>query len=62
MKKAIQYGGKKLDHFDGFLTGFYKKLNFKKTDYFYYLHDSSGKIHYGKTLEEHNTNKNSYLL
>lgn len=36
MKKAIQYGGKKLDHFDGFLTGFYKKLNFKfsSNDYF----------------------------
>jgi UPF0755 protein len=36
-------------------------LNFKKTDYFYYLHDSSGKIHYGKTLTEHNENKNRYL-
>lgn len=36
-------------------------LNFKKTDYFYYLHDSSGKIHYGKTLAEHNENKNMYL-
>ena len=36
-------------------------LNFKKTDYFYYLHDSGGKIHYGKTLDDHNSNKNSYL-
>jgi len=29
MKAAIKLGGKKLDHFDGFLTGFYKKLGFK---------------------------------
>jgi len=28
MKKSIQYGGNKLDHFDGFLTKFYKKFNF----------------------------------
>lgn len=28
MKKAIQYGGKKIDHFDGFLTGFYLKNGF----------------------------------
>lgn len=28
MEKAIENGGKKLDHFDGFLTGFYKKIGF----------------------------------
>jgi hypothetical protein len=28
MNKAIMKGGKKLDHFDGFLTGFYKSLGF----------------------------------
>ena len=28
MEKAIEFGGKKLDHFDGFLTGFYKKIGF----------------------------------
>lgn len=33
----------------------------KKTDYFYYLHDSDGKIHYAETLEEHNANKAKYL-
>jgi UPF0755 protein len=27
----------------------------------YYLHDSDGDIHYGKTLEEHNINKRKYL-
>jgi hypothetical protein len=28
MEKCIEFGGKKLDHFDGFLTGFYKKIGF----------------------------------
>jgi len=36
-------------------------LNSKKTDYFFYLHDAKGNIHYGKTLAEHNDNKNKYL-
>jgi hypothetical protein len=27
----------------------------------FYLHDSSWNIHYGKTLDEHNQNKNNYL-
>ncbi len=29
--------------------------------YYYYLHDMSGNIHYGRTLAEHNTNKVQYL-
>jgi UPF0755 protein len=33
----------------------------RKNDYYYYLHDSRGKIHFGKTLEEHNQNKYNYL-
>ena len=36
-------------------------LNPQSSDYLYYLHDMEGNIHYGKTLEEHNTNKNKYL-
>lgn len=36
-------------------------LNNKKTSYFYYLHDMSGGIHYGKTLAEHNANKRKYI-
>ncbi|MCB9809736.1 endolytic transglycosylase MltG [Candidatus Peribacteria bacterium] len=31
------------------------------SDYYYYLHDSSGRIHYGRTLDEHNANKRDYL-
>ena len=30
MSAAVRNGGKKLDHFDGFLTGFYKKNGFGK--------------------------------
>ena len=36
-------------------------LNYEKTDYYFYLHDNSGNIHYGKTNEEHNANKQKYL-
>lgn len=32
IRSAIRYGGNKLDHFDGFLTGFYEKLGFKVVD------------------------------
>lgn len=31
------------------------------SDYFYYLHDDSGRIHFARTLEEHNINKQKYL-
>lgn len=31
------------------------------TPYWYYLHDSKGEVHYGKTLEAHNENKANYL-
>jgi UPF0755 protein len=36
-------------------------INPSKTDYWYYLHDSSGKIHYAKTLAEQNENIKNYL-
>lgn len=31
------------------------------TNYWYYLHDSNGEVHYATTLDEHNTNKANYL-
>lgn len=31
------------------------------TDYFYYLHDQDGKIHYAKTIEEHQKNIQEFL-
>jgi len=36
-------------------------INSEKSPYYYYLHDSKWEIHYGKTLQEHNFNKNKYL-
>lgn len=32
------------------------------TDYLYYLSDKEGKMHYAKTLEEHNKNIEKYIL
>lgn len=31
------------------------------TEYYYYLHDNTGKVHFGRTLEDHNANKRMYL-
>lgn len=31
------------------------------TDFLYYIHDSKGKIHYAKTIQEHNANIQKYL-
>lgn len=33
----------------------------KKTDYWYYLHDPAGGVHYATTLDEHNANVEKYL-
>ena len=33
----------------------------EETDYWYYLHDSDGGIHYARTLEQHNINKARYI-
>ncbi|MBU0577844.1 endolytic transglycosylase MltG, partial [Patescibacteria group bacterium] len=31
------------------------------TNYWYYLHDPSGEVHYASTLDEHNANKAKYI-
>ena len=36
-------------------------FNPAETDYLYYIHDSTGQIHYAKTLTEHNANVAKYL-
>ena len=36
-------------------------IHFKDTNYFYYLHDSDGVIHYAETLDGHNSNKRKWL-
>lgn len=34
---------------------------FQKTDYWYYLHDPTGQVHYAKTIQEHAANISKYL-
>ena len=36
-------------------------INPTETDYYYYIHDPSGQIHFAKTLDEHNANVRKYL-
>lgn len=43
------------------LSSIHAALYPKKTDYFYYLHDADGEVHYAETLEGHNENKAKYL-
>ena len=43
------------------LTSLEAVTNFEESPYWYYIHDSSGTIHYAETLEEHNANVARYL-
>lgn len=43
------------------LTAIKAAYNPQDSDYWYYIHDNSGVIHYAKTLEEHNQNIAKYL-
>lgn len=36
--------------------------NPQSSDYWYYIHDNDGQIHYAKTLSEHNLNVDKYLV
>lgn len=36
-------------------------LSFVATDYYFYLHDGSGQIHFARSISEHNANKSKYL-
>ncbi len=36
-------------------------INFQPTDYWYYLSDQQGNIHYARSLEDHNANIKNYL-
>lgn len=37
-------------------------LNPQDSDYYYYIHDSKGNVHFAKTLEEHNSNIKKYAV
>ena len=43
------------------LSAIQSVLNYVVSDYLYYLHDPRGGIHFGRTLEEHNRNRQLYL-
>ena len=43
------------------ITSIKAAYNPEANDYWYYIHDNSGIIHYAKTLEEHNANVRKYL-
>jgi UPF0755 protein len=43
------------------LSAIQSVLLYEMSDYLYYLHDARGRIYYGRTLEEHNRNKQQYL-
>ena len=43
------------------LSSIKASINPIETNYWYYLHDSEGDIHYANTLEEHNINKAKYI-
>lgn len=43
------------------LTSLDAAANPEETDYWYYIHDNDGVIHYAETLEEHNQNVQKYL-
>lgn len=43
------------------LASFKAVFNPTDTDYLYYLHDSTGRTYYGRTIEEHNNNIKRYL-
>lgn len=36
-------------------------INSRESDYWYYLHDSNGKIHYAEDLDQHNENIRKYI-
>jgi len=43
------------------LSAIIAAFNPSSSDYLYYIHDTSGQIHYAKTLDEHNENIRKYL-
>ncbi len=43
------------------LTALTAAFSPQSNDYFYYIHDNEGKIHYARTLEEHNQNVHTFL-
>lgn len=43
------------------LSSINASINPEKSDFWYYIHDDEGKIHFAKNIDEHNGNINKYL-
>jgi UPF0755 protein len=43
------------------LSSILASISPEASEYWYYIHDNDGKIHFGRTLEEHNANIAKYL-
>jgi len=60
MNKAIDFGGDHLDHFDGFLTGFYKSCGFKFKDNDIFLEEYKPKNWKYEKIDIYNPDKSIY--
>lgn len=61
IKKAIELGGDHLDHFDGFLTGFYKKNGFKLKNNIIFDEKYKPKDWKYEKIDIYNTDKSIYV-
>jgi len=61
INKAIELGGDHLDHFDGFLTGFYKKNGFKLRSNEQFVEEYKPKNWKYERVDIYNTNKSIYV-
>ena len=62
INKAIEFGGNKLDHFDGFLTGFYKSLDFKLNSNDYFLDEYAPDTWKYESLNINDPSKSIYAI
>lgn len=61
LRKAIENKGNKLDHFDGFLTGFYKDLGFKFNNNDFFLDEYAPKTWEYNKLDINDPKKSIYV-
>lgn len=60
IKQAVKNGAKKLDHFDGFLTGFYKKNGFRLSNHDIFADEFAPKNWHYKKVDINNPKKSIY--
>ena len=62
INKAVEFGGNKLDHFDGFLTGFYKSLGFELDSNDYFLDEYAPETWKYEPLDINEPSKSIYAI